>query len=154
MKKPRVLLVEDEATIGLILKESLDHLDIESEFVSISSTEEALQLAEMGPWDLVVTDCWMKGITGLELIKILRERTPETQAILISGYRSEELERACEGLSIHQCMAKPFPLADFNRAVKNALAGRRNDGWDKPTLCRDKPQPGHADHSIPCALVS
>ncbi len=122
MRKKRVLLVEDQANVALLMAESLAGLDPDLEVVTAASGEEALQRMEQKVWDLVVTDYRMPGITGLQLIETSKLKTPTTLWVLMTAYGSEEVRQAAERLDVYHYMTKPFPLADLRRVIQEALA--------------------------------
>lgn len=122
MTTKRVLLVEDEPTVAMLIKESLTDLGDKFVVETAASGEEALGQVQNGPWDLVVTDYRMPGITGLELIENLREKTPTTRTILMTAYGSEEVEEAARRLKVYHYITKPFPLADLKHIIQDALA--------------------------------
>jgi CheY-like chemotaxis protein len=122
MKKKRVLLVEDNKNVSLVIKDGLANLGADSEVETAASGEEALRLIEQYAWDLVLTDHCMRGMTGLELIETLKTQSPTTRTILITAYGTAELEQAAQRLNVYGYMTKPFPLADLKRVVQSALA--------------------------------
>lgn len=122
MARKRVLLVEDEPTVALLIKESL--ADQSDRFVveRAASGEEALSFLRNIAWDLVVTDNRMPGITGLELIERLRDQAPATRAILMTAYGSEEVEETARRLKVYHYLTKPFALGDLKHIIQEALA--------------------------------
>ncbi|NIU02438.1 MAG: response regulator, partial [Nitrosopumilaceae archaeon] len=56
------------------------------EVITASSGEEALDKFDGGFFDLVITDIAMPGIDGLELLSIIKSRSPETKVIIITAY--------------------------------------------------------------------
>ena len=122
MTKKRVLLVEDDQIVARVIKDGLADLGADSEVETAAAGEEALRLIEHRAWDLVLTDHCMPGMTGLELIEVLKTRAPATRTILITAYGTDELEQAAQRLNVYQYMPKPFPLGDLKRVVQSALA--------------------------------
>ena len=122
MKKKRVLLVEDDQNVALVIKDGLAELNTASEIEIVASGEEALQRMTQHAWDLVLTDHCMPGMTGLKLIETLQTLSPATRTILITAYGTDELERAAQRLNVYRYMTKPFPLGDLKRVVQSALA--------------------------------
>ena len=80
----RVLLVDDNPA-GLVARQMvLEELGYSTS--GVTCPIEALALFAANPFDLVVTDYKMPGLTGKQLITALRERVPSLPVILISGY--------------------------------------------------------------------
>lgn len=118
----RVLVVEDDAMVALLIKDGLADLGATFEIETVSSGEEALGKIEQGKWDLVVADQRMPGMSGLQLIETLKDKKPATLTILITAYGSDEVEQAARRLNVYHYMTKPFPLADLKRVIEDALA--------------------------------
>ncbi len=127
-KKKRVLIVEDEVNVSLLMKESLADLGPDYDVDTAMSGEEALRKFERNGWDLVVTDYRMPGISGLQLIETLKKRSPSTLSILITAYGTEEVEQAAQQLKVFRYMTKPFPLADLKRVISDALTEKTDNG--------------------------
>ncbi len=82
--KPRILLVDDNK-LGLSARQSvLDELGYA--VTTACNGEDALAQFNAGSFDLVITDYKMPKMHGIELIKNLREHSPATPLILISGF--------------------------------------------------------------------
>ena len=131
MSQKRVLLVEDEATVAFLMKESLVDLGSDYHVGTAASGEEALGKMEKTKWDLVVTDLRMPGITGLELIRTLKDKSPTTMTVLMTAYGSEEVQQAAQRLNVYNYLTKPFPLADLRRVIQDAFA-LKNNRSDEP----------------------
>lgn len=122
MENKRILLVEDDPTVGPLIKEHLSSLGPEFQIERAQSGEDALKQIESSPYDLVVTDNRMPGISGLELIGTLKGKAPNTLTILITAYGSEELEREARRLNVYRYLTKPFALGELSRVIKDALS--------------------------------
>ena len=116
---PRVLVVEDNAAVRDVWCDalSLSGYDV----APARDGSEALARFEAMPYDLVVTDLLMPGMSGWQLVDAIRHRTP-TPVVLTSGSASEEDLALAEarGLTLLQ---KPVPLLELRRVVAQALHG-------------------------------
>jgi PAS domain S-box-containing protein len=85
-----VLLVEDDAVVRRVLRRMLEGAG--HTVLDAASAADAIRVfaEQAGAFDLVITDMMMRGQTGAELVRDLRQRAPELRAIVLSGY-SEEL---------------------------------------------------------------
>lgn len=134
MNKKRILLVEDDATVAFVMKEYLCGLDPGYEIKNAVSGERAVKEMDHGTWDLVITDNRMPGITGVELIKLFKEKSPSTLTILMTAYGSDDVEQAAQQLNVFRYMKKPFMLADLSEVIKSALSlGPAESGDDAPS---------------------
>ncbi len=110
-----ILLVDDEATVRepltLFLRE-LGH-----QVRAAASGEEALWLLQEAPAELVVTDLKMPGLSGIELLRRVRERWPTSEVVLVTGYGT--MDDAVEALRLgaYDFLVKPVRLARLELLV-------------------------------------
>ncbi len=127
----KILVVDDEATIRMSLVEALgvDGHDV----VDAESGEEALALCHGGDIDLLVTDLKLPGISGLDLLRALRNQQKTLPVILMTAYGDVDSAVEAMRLGAYDYVNKPFSLADVRRQVRGALratgpvAGARGD---------------------------
>jgi len=82
-----ILIVDDEAHVTEALLALLkSQEDLECEVFAANSAEEALALAEKERIDLMITDINMPDVSGLELLRIMGEKWPFCQVIMLTGY--------------------------------------------------------------------
>jgi small GTP-binding protein len=134
MNKKRILLVEDDSKIAFVIGEYLTSLGPDYEIKSAASGEQALKEMDQGAWDLVITDNRMSGISGIELIESLKEKSPSTFTILMTGYGSHEVEQAAQQLNVYRYMKKPFPLADLRDVIRSVISLRQEGRSDDAPL--------------------
>ncbi|MDP3815533.1 response regulator, partial [Pseudomonas sp.] len=84
----RLLLVDDEPGILAALRRVFQRENYELLFAR--NAEEALQLLEAKPVELIVSDFMMPGINGSELLRRVRERWPDIIRIMLTGQASTE----------------------------------------------------------------
>lgn len=117
----RILVVDDETSVAFFLSESIADLCPEYEVEMVCSGEKALGKIVTEPFDLVVTDLCMPDIGGLEIIRRLRQISPQANAILITAYGGDRVEAEVRRLGFCGYLTKPFDMDDFARAVQEAL---------------------------------
>jgi two-component system response regulator NreC len=86
---------------------------------------ETVRLTERLQPDILVLDLMMPGLSGLEALRILRERSPRTRSVILSMYSSnafigQALQNGAIGYVLKNC-----PEENLVRAVREAAAGRR-----------------------------
>lgn len=140
METQRILLVEDNAVIALVIQEMLAEMDLPASISAAGTAEDGLKLALQDPFDVVITDHLLPGMTGLELIQNLVGKNPALRCILMTAFGSLELEREVRGLNNFWYMKKPFPLDDLRKTVREALSA--GSGWAGKASVEDDTAPG------------
>ena len=125
MSAPRILLVEDESDLALLLGYNLEAEGYVVESVE-RGDEAELRLAENPP-DLVILDWMLPGVSGLEICRRLRAReTTRTLPVIMVTARGEEAERV-RGLSVgaDDYVVKPFSVPELMARVRALLRRSR-----------------------------
>src|SRR3954447_16330321 len=115
----RILIVEDEESLTLLLRYNLEKEGFLVEAVA-RGDEAEIRLKERTP-DLVLLDWMLPGVSGIELCRRLRAR-PETQNLPIITARGEEFDRV-RGLATgaDDYVVKPFSVPELMARVRAAL---------------------------------
>jgi CheY-like chemotaxis protein len=118
-KRRRILVVDDEKVIRDLLSTILSKLDYE---VAVARNgDEALKQIKQDSFSLVLTDMQMRGIDGLTLAKRIKDHSPETPVIMITGERQEDIKEKIKEGPISYVIFKPFRLMDIQRKVRSFL---------------------------------
>lgn len=121
LNRKRILIVDDEAKVAFFLQESFESLGRGYQVIRADSGESALAEIELAPFDVVITDFKMPGMSGLELMQRVREGHPDTRVILITAYGSDDVEAETRRLQAYRYFTKPFHVEDLITAVQEAL---------------------------------
>jgi CheY-like chemotaxis protein len=128
--KRRILVVDDEITVCKSIRQAI--LTEEYEVEMALSGEEALKKDQEKPYDLIITDLMMPGISGLDLLKNLRETRPEVNVIMVTGYPTIKTAVESVKMGAFDYLPKPFTPADLRglvtRAFKKAVEEDRGKG--------------------------
>jgi DNA-binding response OmpR family regulator len=91
-----------------------------------ASGEEALEMMKKQDYDVVLTDIRMPGLTGVELLKRIKEAAPDSIVILMTGYAS--LGTAVESLRLgaHDYLIKPSSSQDIRQSVAKGVERAQN----------------------------
>src|SRR4029078_9740323 len=84
-KRPLTLVGDDEAIIRMVFK---DLMSKECDVIEAQTAEEALDLLQIAPYDLIVTDKNLPGLSGLDLAQQARRLNPHSRVIIMTGYPS------------------------------------------------------------------
>ena len=114
----KVLLVDDEKELTATLAERLSFRGIDAEWAT--SGQEALELAANARYDLAVLDVKMPKMSGITLMKRLRERYPDMKFIFMTGHGSEDDFKTGSAGASHY-LVKPVKLEALVEKMKLAL---------------------------------
>ena len=118
MSKIRVLLVDDEEDYVRTMAERMDMRDLQST-VALSG-EEALQLLDTDPPDVIVLDLRMPGMQGMEVLERVKRDHPHIQVIILTGHGGEKEEREARRLGAFEYVQKPADLGTLVGTIQGA----------------------------------
>jgi DNA-binding NtrC family response regulator len=120
---PNILVVDDEVSLA----QQLERLFVQQGFKVICAPdgENAIRHLESGNIDLVVSDIFLPGLTGVDLTKLVRERFPDVPIIVMTGFG--EIATAVEVLKLgaSDYIVKPFSAKAIQESVNNVLEQAR-----------------------------
>ena len=106
-----ILLVDDEESIRKAFARLLRHVGYTVE--CSSNGEDAIQVIDRQPVDLVIADVCMPNMDGFELLRILRGKIPDLPVILISGQISDDLFEKADREGAYRILSKPIDIEEF-----------------------------------------
>lgn len=121
VEKQRILIVDDEAPVLAILKNSLKKLGDDYEIHTADNALFALQQLEQHSFNVVITDYQMANMNGLQLLEAIQAVQPETKVIMITAYGTDEIEAEARRLQAYEYLTKPLEISTFRQIVKDAL---------------------------------
>ncbi|MGQ9629525.1 MAG: sigma-54-dependent transcriptional regulator [bacterium] len=117
-----ILIVDDDAsirsTLGILLKER-GYRTYEA-----SSGEEALRRMEEGVYDLMIVDLRIGHLSGIDLLGAIKERSPDTEVLMLTAYGSVETAVEAMKLGAFDYLTKPFERDEILLTVEKALERR------------------------------
>lgn len=123
MTAAKVLIVEDDASIGLVVSAALAAEEID---VQLCDTVSARDVAlANGHFDLMLTDVVLKDSDGLATLKELMTATPDMPVIIMSAQNTLETAVRASEINAFEYFPKPFDLNDLVLAVKQGIEKRR-----------------------------
>lgn len=115
-----ILYVDDEPAIGMLLAHTIERVGHRA--VGAKSVQEALQAVAHGGVDLIVSDHQMPGLTGLDLLELLREEGHDIPLIILTGYASIESAVVAIKAGAIDYITKPVDAQQLELAIEQALA--------------------------------
>ena len=123
MRKPRVLIVDDEEGMREVCQESLE--DLEVEVVTEAESPRAVERLKDESFDLLITDIRMPGVDGVTLLRTARQHDPALPVLMITGFPTMETAIECLKLGAVDYVTKPFVPDDLVANVKRLLDERQ-----------------------------
>ena len=119
----RILIVDDDAAIRQSLLAAL--ADRETEVRTADSAAAAMQAVDDVPPDVVLTDVRMPGTDGIGLLRLLRERAPSVDVILMTAFDDLPTVASAMREGAREFLVKPLDLHDLRRVVSVVFDDRR-----------------------------
>lgn len=124
MTTGRILAVDDEPHMLLLL----ERIVTDKTPYSITTTSNSLELPmllDKGDYDIIISDLKMPGLDGMDILRLLKERNRDEQAIIITAFGT--LETAMESLSlgVSGYILKPFKKEQIIASIERTMEVRR-----------------------------
>ena len=117
--KGNILVVDDEETIRVLFKETLEELG--HRVVAVETGSTGLELVKQQDFDLVFLDLKMPGMDGAELFHQIKTIKPKLPVTIITGYPSSDIMTRALAQGPFGMMNKPFTESDIIAAVNTFL---------------------------------
>lgn len=125
-----VLIVDDEPSMRTALSETVRRMGYQVRG-AIDGADAIEQVERIKPW-LVVTDLKMPRINGLELVKALKQKAPNTFIILMTAYGTVETAVEAMKCGANDYILKPFSTDLLERVILNLQASTDPEAQDAP----------------------
>ncbi len=121
MARKRVLIVEDEATVRLVIREVLERSGYE--LAEAADGTEGLAKAERFRPDVILLDVVLPGLDGSELCRRLKANpaTNQIPVIFLTGVEDDVLYSLASEVGAVACISKPFHMETLEAVVEGAL---------------------------------
>jgi len=123
MSKGRILVVDDEDIVRASCSRTLSPEGYEVRLAK--NGVEGLKMASEERFDLVLTDLKMPDMDGIEVLRIIKEKWPETAVIIVTGYQTVDTAVKAIKLGAYDYIEKPFTPDALISAVAEAMANRQ-----------------------------
>lgn len=115
----KILIVDDEAGMSLIMKDFLK--DAGYETVMASDGKEAISIYPQLNPDLILLDLGLPDMNGRDVLKDVKAKMPQIKIMIISAYADQKTKDELLNLGADFFLAKPFMPEELQEAVKEAL---------------------------------
>jgi len=119
---PKLLIVDDEIDIREFAKNFFRKRRID--VLTASGGSEAISLVDSQRPDLVLLDIRMEEMTGIEVLRKIRELGGEIKVIMVTGVEEEETISEAKKLGVVGYIHKPLVLEELEKIVLKELTGK------------------------------
>ncbi|MFC1478812.1 response regulator [Candidatus Margulisiibacteriota bacterium] len=117
MSKPTVLIIEDFVNIRKTIEFVLEN---DYDVIEADSAEKGMQMVKMYKPDLVILDHQIPGgLTGMEVVRLLRKQHNHVPVIMMSGF---DIEKKARQSGAEEFLQKPFNIFDIQDVIRRNLA--------------------------------
>lgn len=117
-KKPKIMIADDEERLRITLGRMLTARGLD--VATVASGQEAVEKLESDPFDVVLLDLRMPGMSGLETLARIKELDPSVEVILLSGHASVEAAREATKLGVYDYLLKPCSVEEIILRIESA----------------------------------
>jgi DNA-binding response OmpR family regulator len=118
-EKRKILVVDDEINVCKSIRQSIESEDHEVDMAL--SGEEAIKKDKMKPYDLIIADLMMPGISGMDLLASLKAVRPDVNVIIITGYPTIKTAVQAIKNGAFDYLPKPFTPKDLRSLVSRVF---------------------------------
>jgi DNA-binding NtrC family response regulator len=122
-EKPSILVVEDEPKMRRLLELQLADEGFRAQ--TVADAETALKLVNSGPFDLIVTDLKLPGMSGIEFLQAVKRANAAVPIIIMTAYGTVESAVEAMKMGASDYVLKPFSLAELVLVIRKELASHQ-----------------------------
>ena len=122
-EKANILIVDDEEVVRRSHLRSLASAGCNAQ--AAEDGDEALRVMEQNSFDVILLDLRMPGLDGMDVLKTIKERWPDSEVVVITGYPTIESAKESVRLGAFNYLAKPVGPDDVIKAANDAFTQKR-----------------------------
>ena len=115
-----ILIVDDEKNYLVVLSSFLSEEGYEP--ITADNAQQALDIVENTDLDLVLTDMKMPSMDGIELLKLIKEKSPDLPVVMMTAYGTVEKAVEAMQLGAFNFVLKPFQNETLKQIIRNAVS--------------------------------
>jgi DNA-binding NtrC family response regulator len=121
--KAKILVIDDEEVVRLSYMRTLagEHCNVQV----VKSGPEAIELMETHAFDVVLLDLRMPGMDGMSVLRTIKQRWPESEVVIITGYPGVDTAKQAVALGAYDYLSKPAGPDDVINAANGAMMHKR-----------------------------
>jgi DNA-binding NtrC family response regulator len=119
--KFRLLIVDDDQSLLTTMRNLARHNRHLQVVVSEDPAEALRRVAQDIPYHIVLTDLAMPGVDGIQVLRAVKARSPDTRVLMVSGFGDQEMLISAIKQGLNDYMHKPFRPEEFNLMLINVI---------------------------------
>jgi DNA-binding NtrC family response regulator len=120
----RILIVEDDEEMGSLLRDFVEEEGFEAD--TVMNGYEAFRKLVKGPFDLIITDIRMPGLTGLDILPRIKKLQPEIPIIVITAFGSQEVYQKALERGATAYLEKPIYFHKLRELIHQMVSSPLN----------------------------
>jgi len=155
MARPRILIIEDEKLIRWSLRQRFEEEDYHVEEAENATT--GISKLAAGVYDLVMLDHKLPDLTGLDVLRRIREQDGDVVVLMMTAYSNVEDAVQAMRLGAYDYVSKPFKMEDLMLTVGKALETtrlKREAATCGPRCRRNSASTAFSAAAPPCSICS
>ena len=121
--KANILIVDDEEVVRISHLRSLEGVECNAR--AAEGGNQAIDVMEQQPFDVVLLDLRMPDLDGMDLLKTIKQRWPDSEVVVITGYPSIETAKEAVRLGACNYLTKPLGPNEVLKAANDAINQKR-----------------------------
>ncbi len=113
----KILIVDDSSTMRKIVMKSLRDAGITADVVEVGGAKEGLQKIAEGGITLVLSDVNMPDVSGIEMVKVVRQKFKDLPIIMVTTESSPEMRKQMTDAGANGVITKPFPPEELKKVL-------------------------------------
>jgi DNA-binding NtrC family response regulator len=118
--KKRILIIEDDEEMRALLRDVIEEEGYQTD--SVNNGSEAYRKLVKEPFDLIITDVRMPGLTGLDILPGMKKLQPEAPVIVITAFGSEEIQRKAFEKGARAYLEKPIHFQNLRTLIHDLFS--------------------------------
>ena len=118
MEKTKIMIVDDETELLDVLTTFLSK---DYEVITAENGLEAMEMFSIENPVIIITDINMPYMSGMELLKAVKEISPSTEIIIMTGYRTPEVLLEAQVLGAFDCISKPVSIGSLQGLLQRVM---------------------------------
>jgi DNA-binding NtrC family response regulator len=119
-EKTEILILDDEPIVCDRLKPALEKCGYVVE--TFTDSQKAIDQLARKRYDVLITDLKMSGPSGLDVLRFVKEQTPSTHVIVITGYATADQAKESMKSGAVDFIAKPFRISQLRELVARTVS--------------------------------